>query len=81
MIYNPLITKRVVINDPGHPPFLIDKVKGLYAQAGERTELKFSNVTDPDGTKVLMIFRLGKAARFTYWDQNSLTLIVESGKT
>ena len=81
LIYSPLVSKRVVINDTGRPPFLKDKIGSLYAQTGERTELPFSTSVDPEGRKVIMIFSLGRVAQFTYWDPYTHTIIVEEGKT
>lgn len=43
--------------------------------------MKFSNVIDPEGHEVLILFDLQQASRFTYWEPETLSLIVEEGKT
>ena len=48
---------------------------------GKETILKFSNVLDPEFHPVLINFDLGEASRFTYWEPQTLSLIVEEGKT
>ena len=81
LIYSPLLSKRIVVNEPGRPAFLKDKVGSLYGQSGEQAELPFSTSIDPEGRQVIMTFILREAAKFTYWDPYSHTLIVEKGKT
>ena len=56
-------------------------LNNLYVEAGTSKEFVFANATDPEGYDVFMLFKLGRASKFAYWEPRNLTLIIEEGKT
>ena len=81
LLYYPVLNKRIVVADPMKPPFMWPMLDNLYVEAGTSKEFVFANATDPDGFDVIMLFKLGRASKFAYWEPNNLTLIIEEGKT